>query len=154
LLGTAVPPTWRAAKQGMALAALGQRAGAGKALEADALSGRILAALHDVPGTPLGARAVVDRLCWRALGRDSDARFTVAAVQRYLLREQVPEDVRVEQDTWRRMLAMRALGADGHDAEALTRALLVRGPRRAARPRADGRTRAENDNARALADFA
>jgi hypothetical protein len=98
-----------------------------------------------------------------------------------VLRDIVPADVRVDQNIWRRMLAMRAVGAENHDAAALTRALLfvrpnakrtstpaerpknkrnsLRTGRRAIRPPAPT-ARVENDNnprAKAqpsLADFA
>jgi hypothetical protein len=130
LLGTNKLPafaSWRAGKQ---VAAFGPVVSGGKGDAADVIAACVLAAEHGLPDPPRSAKQVVDRLCWRALGIDSHAAFTSAAVQRHLLREIVPADVRVEQRTWRRMLAMRALDARGHDAEALTRARLARGAAR------------------------
>jgi hypothetical protein len=75
-------------------------------------------------------------------------------VQRYLLRDIVPEDVRASPAIWRRMLAMRTVAAEKHDAIALSRALLCQ-------PAGRTQEAAHNDNAGAnaapgfqLADFA
>jgi hypothetical protein len=116
--------SWGRAQQLAALSSIGRPIN--KALDADALAACVLADHYGFPASTRSAAQAVDRMAWRALGLDSDARFSVRAVQRHLLRELVPADARVTQDTWRRMLAMRAIGASGHDAKALTTALLCR----------------------------
>lgn len=138
--------TWKHALQ---LVATG-RGDLKKPLDADGLSARVLCEHHGLPATKTAAQAV-DLLAWRALGVERNQPFTIRAVQRYLLRDRVPEDVRVAPEVWRRMLAMRVLNGAGHDAAALTRALLV--ARTSLQP-------VRNDNAGAqsaaspLADFA
>lgn len=129
--------TWRHAQQLVALRRMAKPA------DADGLAAQILSRRHGL-GAVKSAAAAVDRLAWRALGVERELPFTPHAVQRYLLREMVPEDARVTPELWRRMLAMRALSGDGHDAQALTRALL-------ANPAAVEPAPVRNDNAGELA---
>lgn len=119
--------TWGQAQQLVGLSLLGRSDAVGKELSVQPLAAIILAVKRDVPASVATLPAVVDYLAWRALGVESTAGFTTESVQRYLLRDIVPADVRVDQNMWRRMLAMRALEADGYDASALTRALLFVG---------------------------
>jgi hypothetical protein len=117
---------WAHGKQLAALAGSMKRRGATtKQLDADTLSAWILTHHYGLPAGIKTAAQAVDRLAWRALGVERDAPFDPSAVQRYLLREIVPENSRVNLDAWRRMLAMRALQGETHDANGLTRALLA-----------------------------
>jgi hypothetical protein len=71
-------------------------------------------------------KQVVDRMAWSALGIDTDASFEVDRVQRYLLRDLVSEDARVDAHTWRRLLAVKAAAARRGDAQSFRRALMTR----------------------------
>jgi hypothetical protein len=150
--------SWKHAQQRVALSFIGRDA-PDRVLHQDELAAIILGAQRDVPVTIRKLPEVVDYLCWRALGVESRAAFDARAVQRYLLRDLVPADVRSDQRAWRRMLAMRASGATGHDPSALTRALWSRSARKPGKRSRTISARA-NDNAplRALeptlADFA
>jgi hypothetical protein len=93
---------------------------------ADALAASILRKAHKLSPDAGSLKSVVDRLAWRALGVDSDAPFDAARVQRHLLRDIVPADARVDASTFRRMLAVRAVGAKRGDAQALRKAALAR----------------------------
>jgi hypothetical protein len=128
--------TWGQAQQLVGLSLL--RSGTvDKELHVQPLAALVLNAKHDVPASIQSLSDVVDYLAWRALGVKPTVKFTVENVQRHLLREIVPADVRVDQKIWRRMLAMRAVGAEGHDASALTRALLFVTPKTKGRSTAD-----------------
>jgi hypothetical protein len=171
-LGGQPPPiikTWGQAQQLVGLSLLGRSGAAGKELQVQPLAALVLAAHHDVPASVQTLPDVVDYLAWRALGVKPTVKFTTENVQRHLLRDIVPSDVRVDQKIWRRMLAMRAVGAQGHDASALTRALLFVTPTTKGKSTADQRragapskqpARVENDNSPrtkpqpSLADFA
>jgi hypothetical protein len=128
-LGVPAIKTWGQAQQLVGMSLLGRGDAIDKELQLQPLAALVLAAKHDVPAPIQRLTDVVDYLAWRALGVKPTARFTIKNVQRYLLREIVPADVRVDQKIWRRMLAMRAIGAQGHDASALTRALLLETPK-------------------------
>jgi hypothetical protein len=54
-------------------------------------------------------RAAVDRLAWRAVGLETDAKFDALAVQRHLLREIVPNDRKLEPRKFRQLVAARSL---------------------------------------------
>jgi hypothetical protein len=152
---------WDRAQRLVALSLTGRAGAPGKRLDAEQLAADILATQQGLPSTA-GATLVqmVDRMAWRALGVETDKPFSTSAVQRYLLRALVPEDVRVDRAIWRRMLAMRAIGADGHTVDALTRALLCREIETAKTDNipASAAVSVRNDNAGAqsssLADFA
>jgi hypothetical protein len=116
---------WEHARQLAALSLIDRATTAGVVLRVDDLAAVILAERQGVPPSVKTLPAVVDYLAWRALGVETSAAFDVDAVQRHLLQKLVPADVRVSRTTWRRMLAMRAAGAAGHDANALTHALLA-----------------------------
>jgi hypothetical protein len=147
---------WRQAQQVAALSASGHSVD--KPLDADALAARVLAEQHGLPTSIRSAAKAVDRMAWRQLGLETDAAFTINAVQRHLLREFVPADTRVTQEVWRRMLAMRAIGASGHDANALTRALFFQPTKPNGRHVTQQTVRNDNDRANqiqpSLADFA
>jgi hypothetical protein len=148
--------SWRQAQQVAALCASGRSID--KPLDADALAARVLAEQHGLPTSIRSAAKAVDRMAWRALGLDTDAAFTINAVQRHLLRELVPADTRVKPEVWRRMLAMRAIGASGHDANALTRALFFQPAKPNGRHITQQTVRNDNDRPHSmqpsLADFA
>jgi hypothetical protein len=169
--------TWGQAQQLVGLSLLGRGDAPDEELQVQPLAALVLAAKHGIPASVQTLPDVVDYLAWRALGVKPSTKFTIENVQRHLLREIVPSDVRVDQKIWRRMLAMRAIGAQGHDATALTRALLFATPNAKARstahepPKAPSPSRqkrsasaqaarVENDNAPqakpqpSLADFA
>jgi hypothetical protein len=116
---------WEHARQLVALSLIGRATMADKVLRVDDLAAVILAERQRVSPSVKTLPAVVDYLAWRALGVETSAAFDVDAVQRHLLQKLVPADVRVSRTTWRRMLAMRAAVATGHDADALTRALFA-----------------------------
>ena len=155
-LGRSAPrriASWEHAQRLVALSAIGRSDAADERLDVDALAAVILGERHGVRTDVRGLQAVVDHLAWRALGVDTTRRFDVEAVQRHLLRQLVPEDVRVDRTVWRRMLAMRAVNARGTDARALTQALLTRQPKR--RPKRAANTNDPRSRAQpSLADFA
>jgi hypothetical protein len=93
---------------------------------ADELAASILCQAHKLSRGGASLKSVVDRLAWRALGVDSDAPFDATRVQRHLLRDVVPADARVDARTFRRLLAVRAVGAKRADAQALREAALGR----------------------------
>lgn len=128
------PSSWEHAQQRIALHAIDRSNLAAKKLSVDALAAVILAERQNTPPTLETLPAVIDYLAWRALGVETTKPFSIEAVQRHLLRELVPADVRVDAKVWRRMLAMRAANANGHDAPALTRALFALPARRAPEP--------------------
>lgn len=132
LFGSEAMPVIRSWDHGQQLAALsriGRAAAAEKTLHVDDLSAVILAERRGAPQELATLRAVVDYLSWRELGVETTAAFEIDAVQRYLLRAIVPHDVRVHPTTWRRMLAMRVVGAERPDAHALVRALFALKPK-------------------------
>lgn len=132
LLGRASLPriaSWQHAQQLVALGSIGRAKCADEQLSVDALAALILGEREDAPATLRSLQAVVDYLAWRALGVETTRRFDAQAVQRHLLSQLVPADVRVDKTVWRRMLAMRAANARGHDARALVQALLCEPPK-------------------------
>jgi hypothetical protein len=139
LFGSA-PKSWEQAQRAVALSRLGRAPAGRKDLGVDTLAALILAETHDVPGSVKTLPATVDYLAWRALGVETTKPFRTEAVKRHLLRELVPADVRVDTNIWRRMLAMRALRADGHDAQSLTRGLLAIPAKRAGSTEMPSRT--------------
>jgi hypothetical protein len=130
MCGGALPVirNWEHAQQWVALSQIGRSAAATKTLHVDALAAAVLGARSGVSEPADELAAVVDCLAWRELGVETSEPFEIDAVQRYLLRRIVPHDVRVNQKTWRRMLAMKSIGASSPDAKGLVRALLARAP--------------------------
>lgn len=92
----------------------------------DALAAAIIARGHALPARSASLRQVVDALAWRALGRETDAPFDAARVQRWLLRDLSADDARIDHETWRRLIAAKLVGAARPDAESLRAALVTR----------------------------
>lgn len=125
--------------------ALGGKKPRAKPISTDHIAAAALALPNDLAPTSPALRSAVDKLAWRALGVETDDPFDVVRVQRHLLRDLVAQDVRVDAATWRRMLAMRSIGARRADGEALCDAMIARWaspPAKAAKPVA----RSDNDN--------
>lgn len=93
-------------------------------LSSDEIAAQVLTEKHGLPRAP-SLRAAVDRLAWRQLGVETELRFDPAKVQRHLLRNLVPADVRVPTPTWRRLLAMKAAGAGRSERRELARAVVA-----------------------------
>lgn len=94
---------WKSAQGMLARAALGIER------DADFAAGAVCA-VHDL-GKAKTLAGAVDRLAWRQLGVETDAPFRALDVQRHLLKHLVPADARLEAESFRRMVATRALGA-------------------------------------------
>jgi hypothetical protein len=105
---------------------LGKSAARGKKRSTDDLAAALLGGQHGLETQGLSLTAVVDMLAWRALGVDSKKKFDAAAVRRYLLRDLVDPEARVDERTWRKLLVVRASGAKRANAEELSQALLTR----------------------------
>ncbi len=70
----------------------------------------LLCAANSLPPTSL--TAAVDRLAWRALGEETDERFTALRAQRYLFRALVPMDRNLTSEQFRQLIAARSLRSD------------------------------------------
>ena len=138
---------WERARLIVMAGILGYRPTRPEPLDADGIAALILCDHAGAPSDIRSTAKAVDRMAWRALGVDRDTPFEVTAVQRYLFRDIVAEDAHVEPDMWRRLLAMRLVGADKPDARSLSQSLLR------PRPKASELT-ARNDNAPARASEA
>jgi hypothetical protein len=84
---------------------------------ADVLGASAMALALDHDPSTAQLTALIDKLAWRALGVDTDAKFELQRVRRHLLRDLVPSEARVDQPTWRRMVAMRVAGLKRCDAQ-------------------------------------
>jgi hypothetical protein len=84
----------------------------------------VVRATHSLSATTL--TAAVDQLAWRALGVETDEKFTALAVQRYLFRERVPNEAKLDPRKFRQKLAASALQVDASDNERLRGAALRR----------------------------
>jgi hypothetical protein len=138
---------WERARTLVMAGLVGYRPTRSEPLDADALAAVILCQHVGAPVGTLTTAKAVDRMAWRALGVERDTPFDVTAVQRYVLRDIVPENVKVEPEMWRRLLAMRLVGANKPDARELSQALLRRPSPKPKTPELE----AGNDNAPAVA---